>query len=234
MKEEIHAGLKELFEDYASRGIRSLYLYGSSTGPDYVPGESDVDSIAIASSTIPIETETEMLEWLKARYPNIRKFGVRILYLEELVERKRKGSNLTFFLYPESLIADAPYWELIAGEEVRAMLPVVSKEETLEAIVGVLDQWHWRDVNSVEQGKFENYLKVLARILWTLDGMQGKTYPFSYSALADRSDKYAPLAKTILEIKRNGWDKNMFEENKVLFQEFVSALPHGSESHTSI
>lgn len=222
MKEQVLAGLQELFQVYSGQGIRSIYVYGSITGPDFVPDVSDVDSIAIAELSVPLALEEEMKSFLSTRVPQVKNFGIRLLYKEELQHIQAHGSNLTFYIPTEALLLDFPYWKLAAGTALeRSSLPTITYEEGLRAMMGVLKQWHWTQVSEVTSRE-EHYLKVVARILWMIDGLSGKTYPFSYSALANRHDVYAPIAHAILEAKRQHWDVTAFNANRQLFGDFVS------------
>jgi predicted nucleotidyltransferase len=222
LKLKVRKGLETLFAIYKDKGITSIYLYGSITGPDFDPENSDIDSIAIARTSTPMSLEKEMIDFLSETCPDIPHFGTRILYYEELQTAQSRGSSLTTYLPPEALLLDLPYWEYIVGEKLNPNdLAPVSYQEGLEAMKGVLRKWHWEDNSLVTPDKAGNYLKVIARAIWMIDGLKQNTYPFSYSVLAKRTDEYASLANSILEIKKNNWSYEAFFAQKDLFQVFV-------------
>lgn len=225
IKKEVRKALAELFEKYKDRGILSVYLYGSVTGPDFNPSKSDIDSIAVVNETVPVELENEMQNYLGQHFPEIQKFGIRILYLDELISLEKRGSRLTFFIPPKLLLLDFPYWEHVAGKEFsRSEFPSVSQEDGIREGYSVLKTWNWEQVDSVVTEKVGNYLKVLARILWAIDGSAGKKYKFSYSQLAERNDTYKQIADLILEIKKDGWMGDIFLAHKPVFQKFVEEV----------
>jgi hypothetical protein len=221
VKDEVRAILRELYETYQARGVLSLYLYGSITGSDFDPHTSDVDSIAICEASVSLDMEAEMQQFLAQRAPDIHKFGTRILYLDELKDLSER-SNLTYFIRIQSLILDFPFWEYVAGTVFKAAdFPAVSHEDGIRAMQSVLTKWDWNDVAHVQKDKIQNYAKVLARMLWNIDGSRGRIYRFSYSALADREDGYAGVAAAILDLKSRNWDEETFARHKALFQSFV-------------
>jgi len=222
IKEHVKSALTELYSEYQAHGIFSIYLYGSITGPDFSPLSSDIDAIAVVDSSFPPDSERAMVKFLTDHYIEIPRFGVRILYLEEMEKIVPSESVLTSFIPTAALLLDFPYWEHVAGRE---LLPTdfrsPSYQAGLEAMNGVLKTWGWGNVENVTSDKVGNYLKVIARIIWMLDGLNDREYKFSYSGIAVREDEYKELADLILEIKRDGWSEKKFMSNKSLFQDFV-------------
>ena len=168
-----------------------------------------------------MEMEKGMLGLLAERAPHIHKFGIRICYIDEL-EKLIEKSNLAYFIPPQALVLDFPYWEHVAGRVFSGEdFPRISHRDGIKAMQHVLEKWGWDDVGHVPKEKIQNYVKVLARILWNIDGAEGREYPFSYSVLAKRNDAYTDIATAILNLKKYNWDEQMFTQYKPLFQGFV-------------
>ena len=225
-KEKVKLALKELFNKYKDEGIISIYLYGSITGQDFNADSSDIDTIVVAEQKLSLDMEDEMKEFLSKRFSEIPRFGVRILYLDELnlMESSQK-SKLTFFIPAKILLSDFPYWELVSGKKFTTSdFPEISSQDLIKSTYNVLTQWDWEKIDNVSDEKVENYMKVIARILWSVDLHQGKKYKFSYSSISDRDDKYKAIADLISESKKKGWEAIFFLDNKDIFQSFVDDI----------
>ncbi|MDB5244170.1 MAG: hypothetical protein JWN18_40, partial [Parcubacteria group bacterium] len=105
IKEQVRTVLKDVFTDNSQEGILSIYVYGSITGPDFIEGLSDIDSIALVENRTDQALEKQLIANLKERAPLIQNFGIRLLYVSEF-QTLQKKSVLTSFIPPEALLLD--------------------------------------------------------------------------------------------------------------------------------
>ncbi len=225
VRDDVRQGLVACFNKFQAEGIFSMYLYGSITGQDFNPETSDIDSIAIVNEKVPQEFEKVLQNFIKIEVPHIHKFGIRILYTSELISLDKR-SALTSFIPPQALLLDFPYWEHVCGQKfLRSDFASVTYQDGMRAMQGVIETWHWQSVKNVASDKIVNYLKVIARIIWTFDGMQGNRYPFSYTELTHRKNGFENLSNLILDLKKNNWSEEKFTPHKQDFQHFVEGLP---------
>lgn len=76
--------LSAAFEEFSSKGVRSLYLWGSILRDDWDPKVSDVDALALIDDSATLDIQDELNAYLQRHAPEIKDFGVQALYRSEL------------------------------------------------------------------------------------------------------------------------------------------------------
>lgn len=92
MNESDHESTKQLaekvlsaaFEEFSSKGVLSVYLWGSILRDDWNAKVSDVDALALIDDSATLEVQDELKEYLQRHAPEIKDFGVQVLYKSEL------------------------------------------------------------------------------------------------------------------------------------------------------
>jgi len=226
MKKTPEQALREIFDEYKDQGLISLYLYGSILTKDYIEGESDIDSIGLASEDMPIALENEIKNKLCDK-TDFAKFGFRLLYKSELDTGVIKG-NLASFIHPQLLLLDFPYWKYVVGQ-------VFSRSDFSLADIDAAGAIKIRlnHLVKIEDGSYQTapgdrhilFLKVLARIIFHLQQERGHNEPFSYSSILSHSDaEEKPVAAAILECKKNKWSELIFKENEAIYKTYIDTL----------
>lgn len=72
------------FDKFSSKGVLSLYLWGSILRDDWDPEISDVDALALLDDSATPDIQDELKAYVKEHAPEIRDFGVQVLYKSEL------------------------------------------------------------------------------------------------------------------------------------------------------
>ncbi|MFA5024650.1 MAG: hypothetical protein WC523_06915 [Patescibacteria group bacterium] len=226
MKKTPEQALTEIFDEYKDRGLISLYLYGSILTNDYNEGESDIDSIGFASEDMPLTLEKEIKNKLCEK-SEFDKFGFRLLYKSELDAGAIKG-NLASFIHPQLLLLDFPYWKHAAGKIFLRSDFLLDDIDTAEAVKIRLNH-----LVKIEDGSFKTepgnkhilFLKVLARIMFHLQKERGYSEPFSYSSVFSHSnEEEKPVARAILNCKKNKWNQLLFKEDENIYKNFINVL----------
>lgn len=110
--------LIETFDSFHSKGLLSMYLWGSVTRDDFDPGVSDVDSLAIVDDRADTSIQDDIKSFLKQAAPLISDFGVAVLYLSELngsaprsflATVMPKGVNHMLLMFPD--------WQFVVGQK---------------------------------------------------------------------------------------------------------------------
>jgi hypothetical protein len=225
MKKTPEQALMEIFDEYKDQGLISLYLYGSILTKDYNEGESDIDSIGLASEDMPIALENEIKNKLCDK-TDFSKFGFRLLYKSELDTGDIKG-NLASFIHPQLLLLDFPYWKHVAGQVFSRSDFSLADIDTAGAIKIRLNH-----LAAIEDGSYPTtsdkhilFLKVLARIIFHLQQGRGLAEPFSYSSTLLHSDaEEKPVAEAILKCKKSKWSELVFKENEAIYKTYIDVL----------
>ncbi|MDP3880872.1 MAG: hypothetical protein Q8Q32_01670 [bacterium] len=225
LKNLVVEGLKKLFAKYEPYGVLAIYLQGSIVGNDFEIGNSDVDSVAFVSDSVSLDFEKVMRDFLSKNYPDIRDFGIRILYLSEMQDGVSRGGHLSKYIAPALLALDFPSWEHVAGREFSQNDFVkISQGKAVSLRLQHMESRGWRNVEGVELDFLQYYLKTILRIIWHIDQERGRRYLFSYSAVSNRDDEYSEIASIIKKIRDARWDKEIFIKNKGVFQNFVDKM----------
>ncbi|MFA4942377.1 MAG: hypothetical protein WC564_01950 [Patescibacteria group bacterium] len=226
MKKDPEEVLIEIFNEYKDQGLISLYLYGSILTKDYIEGESDIDSIGLASEDMPITLENEIKNKLCEKF-NFDKFGFRLLYKSELDTGIIKG-NLASFIHPQLLLLDFPYWKTVAGQVFLRSDFSLADIDTAGAIKIRLNHLTQIDDGSYKTHPGEKhilFLKVLARIIFHLQKERNLTEPFSYSSILSHSNtEEKPVAEAILRCKESKWSESVFKENETIYRKYIDVL----------
>jgi hypothetical protein len=226
MKKTPEQALKEAFDEYKDQGIVSLYLYGSILTKDYIDGESDIDSIGFATENMSLALENEIKNKLCEK-SGFDEFGFRLLYKSELDTGNIKG-NLASFIHPQLLLIDFPHWKHVAGKVFSRSDFLLSDIDTAGAIKISLDR-----LVKIEDGSYKTapgnkhvlFLKVLDRIMFYLQRDRGCNEPFSYSSVLFYSnEEEKPVAQAIFNCKKSKWNELVFEENLVVYKNYINIL----------
>lgn len=218
--------LVEIFDEYKDRGIISLYLYGSILTRDYIEGESDIDSIGLASEEMPLALENEIKNKLCEK-TDFDKFGFRLLYKSELDNGVIKG-NLASFIHPQLLLLDFPHWRHVAGQVFSRADFSLADIDTIGAV-----KIRLKHLIEIEDGSFKTeprnkhvlFLKVLARIMFHLQKERGCNEPFSYSSVfLHANEEEKPVAQAILDCKKSKWSEAVFKEKEAIYKNFIAVL----------
>jgi predicted nucleotidyltransferase len=145
--ETITASLVRLLA--ATPGVRAVYAYGSYALGDLVPGQSDVDLLAVVDD-LPPEAEVDLLLELRRRYR--RREGLLPIDLSVLPQADfRFGAGWLGFarmrIGGQGLVCPLDRWLLLAGEEQRgtAWEPDPSLQYLTEGhVLTALDAWAGR------------------------------------------------------------------------------------------
>jgi hypothetical protein len=226
MKKTAEQALAEIFDEYKNQGLISLYLYGSILTSDYIEGESDIDSIGFASEDMALSLENEIKNKLCEK-TDFDKFGFRLLYKSELDTGIIKG-NLASFIHPQLLLLDLPHWKHVVGKDFSRSDFSLADINTAGAVKIRLEH-----LVKIEDGSYKTapgnshvlFLKVLARIIFHLQGERGCKEPFSYSSVfSHANEEEKPVAQAILDCKKSKWSKSVFVENEAIYKNFINAL----------
>lgn len=76
--------LSAAFEEFSSKGILSVYLWGSILRDDWDSKVSDVDALALLDDSAALDIQDELKACLQQQAPEIKDFGVQVLYKSEL------------------------------------------------------------------------------------------------------------------------------------------------------
>ena len=228
MKEKAKKILEEIYEKYHSQGLEAIYLWGSVITHDFNPETSDVDSIGIVEDFADSKIEDEIKKYLAATYPEIHKFGFRLLYKSELNGGPSRAF-LSSVITPQLLLLDLPCWELAAGNPFTQKdfkLSVPSFGDAIKLHVESLHKFQWTVVKDIPENRQGQFLKEVARIIDVQQKMQGIEYPFSYSNILENSKEGVDrdITEALIECKRSKWDSSVFKKYVTLFQEYVDSL----------
>jgi len=222
MKEKAISLLKQIYESYSSNGIKAVYLYGSILRDDFNPKTGDIDSIAIVDDSTSMELEQKIRAELTAKMPEIKKFGLRLLYESELKGGEAKGF-LASVISPKSLILDLPNWEHVAGKQFIQSDFVSTLPTYREAILSEVPELR-RHVN---EDDYEYLVKKLAQIVDLCQRERGKKGLFLYSNLEYFSRGFPieeKVVEAILEIRKNNYNSEVIRKHKNSIQEFVNYI----------
>lgn len=221
------AALRDIFAQYGAQGVDSVYLWGSVLRPDFNPTTSDVDSIGIASDTLPYEVEKEIQDRLKAMHPEIKKFGFRLLYESELRGGPTKGF-LASVQSPKFHVLDLPHWQHVDGVKFEQSDFLEKLPTFREAVVSEIPHLRARQ-NDYESGKteaFQHYVKKIAQIIDLLQRERGVAGRFAYDTMVSQAEDglERQVAEALMEIKKASYDPVVIKKYESILAEFAEQV----------
>jgi predicted nucleotidyltransferase len=229
MLEQAKIAISDLYEKYKDKGILTIYIWGSILTDDFNPETSDIDTIAIVEDIFPLEVEEEMMKYVRDKYPELKEFFIRLLYISELNGGEIKAP-LSTVIYPPLLLLEMPRWLYVVGKKFTNHDFKIQPPTFAEAInirLSRIRKEGWDTVSNIEGAKHMYFIKGVARLIDLLQKNRGlKDLPFSYSKIFKESkdskneiEKEAALA--IEESKKSNWDYRTFSRNIPIFQKFI-------------
>jgi hypothetical protein len=225
----VSQGLCEMYNQYESQGIETVYIWGSILTPDFNPITSDVDTIAIVNDQFDIELESKIQNELTIKYPEVYKFGFRLLYKSELDTGVSKGA-LGLIGNPALLLLDLPTWHWVCGTKLAQNdfdLPVPVYSQAIKLRYKNTNE-RWSDINAIGPEEVQYFVKQILRIIH-LKLLQKENIPytiFSYSLVKEiaigTSDE--ELVNICLDLKANKWDFEQFKRDIHIFKQYISDL----------
>lgn len=228
--ELVSVSLSELYEEYSSKGMLAVYIWGSILTPDFNPESSDIDTIAIVNDAMAPELEKEIQKQLALRHPEmIKKLGFRFVYKSELDIGVTKGTLGTIG-NPALLLLDLPTWHWICGNEFTQKdfdLPVPTYSQAIKLrYENTMERWP--DIDLIDPEELQYFVKQILRIihlkqLWRINSPYTM---FSYSSVREVADGTldAELVNICLAIKTAKWDFELFKNNILIFKQYISDL----------
>lgn len=230
--EKAKIAITELYETYKDRGVRTVYIWGSILTEDFNSTTSDIDSIAIVDDNFPLEIEAEMMESVRNKYPELKEFFIRLLYLSELNGGEHKAPLATV-IYPPLLLLEMPKWLYVAGEKFTNNDFKIKPPTFAEAIkirLSRIKKEGWNNVANIGEEKHMYFIKGVSRLIDLCQKNRGAgDVPFSYTKIKEESEKSGDdleknIIKSIYESRKNDWDYSVFVKNTPLFQTFIDKL----------
>ncbi|KND48680.1 MAG: hypothetical protein AB200_03085 [Parcubacteria bacterium C7867-005] len=112
--EDVDLALIDACEYFKDRGVVSAYRWGSSVRNDYRPGISDFDNLIIVDDVKRPPTETEFKEYIDRNYPQLFRFHVNYLSLDEI--EGNTPHNKLIKLFPVDYLLDQFHtWKYVWG-----------------------------------------------------------------------------------------------------------------------
>lgn len=227
---KVSESLKQIHSEYSSRGLLSIFIWGSILTDDFNPEKSDVDTVAIVDDKLTLSSESEIRNKLAAKNPEIKKVGFRLLYKSELNTGVIVG-NLSSFIDPRLLLLDLPTWKWICGvifEQKDFQLPVPSYIEAIEMIHKSLRRNSWTNIYNIKPRDVQYFIKTVLRIIHLQQlSRNGSPYTlFSYSTINDlaNNEKEKCLVDACLNVKKSGWSLDELKKKSDLFKTYLAHI----------
>lgn len=229
MLEQAKIAVSDLYEKYKDRGILTIYIWGSILTDDFNPATSDIDTIAIVDDIFPIELEAEMMSYIRNKYPELKEFFIRLLYISELNGGEIKAP-LPTVIYPPLLLLEMPRWLYVIGKKFTNHDFKIQPPTFAEAInirLSRIKKEGWHIVSNIEKEKHMYFIKGVARLIDLCQKDRGaEDLPFSYSKVFKESKNSGSelekeVALAIEESKKSNWEYNIFSKNILTFQKFI-------------
>lgn len=229
-RKQVKEALRKVYEKYSSLGLESVYLDGSILTKDFNPEVSDVDSIGIVDDSFPTNLEDVIKNFLAKEYPQIRKFGFRLLYKSELNGDQIK-SFLASVIQPELLLFALPDWELVIGKSFSQKdfkLPILSYRELRDMEIRNFYKFNWTEVSKIKEG-YGGHINLLKTIIHIIDfeqkekGIMNNIFS-PLLVLHNTEGEAKEIMEFIMENKKNNWDYSMFQNNSAFLQKYVNKL----------
>lgn len=230
--EKAKIAITELYEIYKDRGIRTVYIWGSILTEDFNSTTSDIDSIAIVDDNFPLEIEAEMMQYVRNKYPELKEFFIRLLYISELNGGEARAPLATV-IYSPLLLLEMPKWLYVTGEKFTNHDFKIQPPTFAEAIkirLSRIKKEGWNNVASIEEEKHMYFIKGVSRLIDLCQKNRGAgDVSFSYTKIKQESEKSGDdleknVVEAIYESRKNNWDYSIFIKNTPTFQIFVDNL----------
>lgn len=224
IKSEVKSCLQKVYERYKDNGLVSVYLWGSIISDDFNPNTSDIDSVGFVEDNFPIEFENEIQNFLNNECSGMKKFGFRLLYINELNGAKIK-SNLATYISPKLLLHDFPSWKFISGIKMSQkdfLLNAPTQDEAVKIELDVLEK-------KLTEREHENDIYIVKGIARLVDYAQGKrpnTAPFTYTNLKKEAsgELETQVVDCLFECRKSRYDATTLQKNLPVFLKYMSHL----------
>lgn len=206
--------LAKLFIDYGSKGLLSIYLWGSIITPDFDSKRSDVDGVGILADSADFESFDKIREWLPQVEPKLNRLQINFFYLSELKGGNQR-SRLGNLRNAEQAVYDFPFWRHVVGKKFSPEdFPKISIETVLKHqidLVRVRRKWVTAKVPDPRSGEY--YCKSLVWLCYYINKINHHANPLSWSDLqAESNEDNRNLIETLAELKAGGWDENVIRK----------------------
>jgi predicted nucleotidyltransferase len=115
--QKIDQALMDAYQHFRERGVISVYRWGSSIRNDYRPGISDYDNLVIVEDVPNLPTESEFKEYVDKKYPDLLRFHVNYLAIDEI--EGTPPHNKLIKLFPvEYLLDQFNTWKYVCGKKL--------------------------------------------------------------------------------------------------------------------
>lgn len=225
----VSQSLREIFKEDSSKGILSIYIWGSIITPDFNPESSDIDTIAIVNDEIKSGSEEEIQKQLELKHPEIKKLGFRLVYKSEFDTGITKGT-LGSIGNPALLLLDLPTWHWVCGTKFSQKdfaLPVPTYDEAIKLRYENTKE-RWPEITLIKPEQIQYFVKQILRIIHLQQLKRaGLSYTiFSYTSVKKNASGKPEegLVNICLQIKSSKWNFGEFEKHKDAFKEYISNL----------
>lgn len=205
---KIKSTLHKVFSKYKSKGIVSIYLWGSITGDEYNPKTSDIDSIAIVSNDADDSDVLKIRAFLKKQAPEIKDFKINYVYLSELNGGKAK-SKLGGWIHPSLLLLDFPYWKWVAGHhfERKDFTPKdITFDQATKLQKRLIIRMHLPKVKQGNLSGIEYFCKYLMKVCHYQNQKVCGKHEFSYKCLnKNKINANKKVIEILLRLKKCRW-----------------------------
>lgn len=224
MKEKSEAILKSVYQKYSSRGIVSIYLWGSILTKDFDEEKSDIDSIAFVEDSTPVELQKTISDELARS--DIPRLHINFIYLGEFDSGSIKG-GLSGVIEPRLLLLDFPNWKYVAGKRFKVKdfgLKKPNYKQAIEMHLQNIKRRQWQEVSKVSPFERIYFIKEIARLIYAVQSNRASNKaPFSYIEILKRANKEEkPVVEAVNELRANN-SKISFDRFVPIFQEFLDS-----------
>ena len=225
--DKINMCLEKVFYLFKSKGLKSIYLWGTVLSDEYLPNNSDVDSIGIVDDSASKNDERKIRQLIKRLAPEIKDFNFNYLYLSELNGGKIR-SNLANNINPRLLLLDFNYWKHVAGKKFLRRQFNIRQISFNKAIELQSKQIYDFCLPKIEKGDYFQipyFAKRIMKICHYLNQKEKGKHRFSYRGLILNSPvRRKKIAKKLLFLKKHNWDKNILKRNLPAFKKFLRGI----------
>jgi predicted nucleotidyltransferase len=223
-KESIKQTLSSVYQKYADLGIHSIYLWGSLLTDDYIPGESDIDIVALVNDDHQLPGEEVIKNEVHRLHPQLPKCGFRYLSIGELESGEPISNFLAEVISPKILLDDMVHWECVAGEiyDTSHLTPPTDLE-LMSLEIDIIKKFNWLKIEDIPEHKIVNYVKTVMRLIYYRQRHRGHDIPFSYSTvIAHADDDEKAIIDILMLSKSTAYAREPLVENKQLLEDFVA------------
>jgi len=203
-KKIISTEANKLFNKYKTKGLISIYWYGSGLNNKDFNKNSDIDLIAISKDNLQMKYEKEMISTLK-QYEKLD-IRIRIMYLSELNNKKIK-SNIAKFLSIKLWLIDFNNYIHISGKKFTEKNFKLKKANPKEA-VSIEEKIHLRTLKEFSKNPAQGIYLVKSALyyFYYLSCQKNGYFIFSYNNLSKKvQNNHKKIVKKLIEIKNNNY-----------------------------